>query len=113
MNNFKAPFRVSPLRVGTTIAQGMYFEVADSVGTAVCKVPVGKKITKESDQEHEDRINSHCHEIVELLNGGSQWPAEKPVAVRPTNSLTDGAAEIAPATPKSVLPAAKPAMKSK
>lgn len=111
MNDFEPPFRVTPLRCGNKLTDGLWYDIVDSTGTIVCRVPI-LKVAKEKVEEQEARINEHCQALVHLLNTGAKTCGTmKSVAAQPTSSPIAGVVANAPATPKSVPLAAKPATK--
>lgn len=111
MNDFEPPFKVTPLRCGNKLTDGLWHDIVDSTGTIVCRVPI-LKVVKEKVEEQEDRINEHCQALVHLLNAGAKTCGiMKSVAAQPIRFPTAGEEENAPATQKSAQTAAKPVTK--
>lgn len=111
MNDFEPPFKVTPLRCGNKLTDGLWHDIVDSTGTIVCRVPI-LKVVKEKVEEQEAKIDEHCKALVHLLNlGAKSCQVAKSVVVPPIRFPTAGEEENAPATQKSAQTAAKPVTK--
>lgn len=67
---FTAPFRLSPLKCGRSVLEGLWYEIVDSNDNLVCKIPVEQQ-KRESDGQYASRVEVHTEEILLLLNNAA------------------------------------------